>query len=101
MSVVKVGNVIEGNQLSVGFDTPQFHVVPESGFPTDNLRIGAYRYRHDHADVQRRIDRVLEKGELVCIFPEGTLTAHGDMNEFRPGIRKILDRRRTPHSANF
>jgi ABC-type branched-subunit amino acid transport system ATPase component/predicted MFS family arabinose efflux permease len=29
----------------------------------DNLRIGAYRYRHDAADVQRRIDRVVE------IFP--------------------------------
>ncbi|MCP3934137.1 MAG: MFS transporter [Actinomycetia bacterium] len=26
----------------------------------DNLRIGAYRYRHDAADVQRRIDRVVE-----------------------------------------
>ena len=29
----------------------------------DNLRIGAYCYRHDQADVQRRIDRVVE------IFP--------------------------------
>ncbi len=29
----------------------------------NNLRIGAYRYRHDGAEVQRRIDRVLE------IFP--------------------------------
>ena len=26
----------------------------------DNLRIGAYRYRRDRADVQRRIDRVVE-----------------------------------------
>jgi hypothetical protein len=36
----KVGNTLEGKTEYV-FETPQFHVVPGSGFPTDNLRIGA------------------------------------------------------------
>ncbi len=36
----KVGNALEGKAEYV-FETPQFQVVPRSGFPTDNLRIGA------------------------------------------------------------
>jgi len=35
----KVGNELQ--QLEYKFQTPEFHVVPNSGFPTDNLRIGA------------------------------------------------------------
>jgi hypothetical protein len=36
----KVGNTLDGKNR-YRFRTPQFHVVPGSGFPTDNLRIGA------------------------------------------------------------
>ncbi len=42
------------------------------------------------------IDRALAAGEVVCIFPEGMLTRDGEMNEFRPGIEKILARRPVP-----
>ncbi len=35
----KVGNSLD--ELEYRFVTPEFHVVPGSGFPTDNLRIGA------------------------------------------------------------
>ncbi len=35
----KVGNELD--TLEYKFQTPEFHVVPNSGFPTDNLRIGA------------------------------------------------------------
>jgi len=42
------------------------------------------------------IDQALAAGELVCIFPEGALTSDGDLNEFRPGISKILKRRPVP-----
>jgi len=41
-----------------------------------------------------RIAAELEAGEVVCIFPEGALTANGQMNRFRPGVEKIV--RRTP-----
>lgn len=37
----KVGNLLEGDQLEFRFETPEFHIVPGTGFPTDNLRIGA------------------------------------------------------------
>ncbi len=36
----KVGNTLRGKSTYV-LHTPDFHVVPGSGFPTDNLRIGA------------------------------------------------------------
>jgi 1-acyl-sn-glycerol-3-phosphate acyltransferase len=32
----------------------------------------------------------LRDGELVCIFPEGRLTADGEIHEFRPGLTRIL-----------
>jgi len=32
----------------------------------------------------------LRRGELVCIFPEGRLTADGSIGEFRPGVMRIL-----------
>jgi len=37
-----------------------------------------------------RIAAELRDGEIVCIFPEGKLTADGRMNPFRSGIDRIL-----------
>ncbi len=34
--------------------------------------------------------RALRAGEIVGIFPEGTLTADGEMARFRPGIERML-----------
>jgi 1-acyl-sn-glycerol-3-phosphate acyltransferase len=42
------------------------------------------------------IAQALHEGELVCIFPEGKLTSDGEMNEFRGGIKKIIDRSPVP-----
>jgi 1-acyl-sn-glycerol-3-phosphate acyltransferase len=39
------------------------------------------------------IDRALERGEVVCIFPEGHLSTTGEIDVFRPGVEKILARR--------
>ncbi len=38
------------------------------------------------------ISAALKKGDLVCIFPEGMLTLDGNINEFKPGIEKIIAR---------
>lgn len=32
------------------------------------------------------VSRALAAGELVCIFPEGSVTASGEMQPFRPGV---------------
>ncbi|MEJ2681749.1 MAG: MFS transporter [Gammaproteobacteria bacterium] len=42
------------------------------------------------------IDQLLHAGELVCIFPEGKLTLDGEIDEFRPGIEKIVNTNPTP-----
>ncbi|HWM43756.1 MAG TPA: MFS transporter [Burkholderiales bacterium] len=42
------------------------------------------------------IARELADGQLVGIFPEGKLTSDGEMNEFRSGIVKILERNPVP-----
>ncbi|MFN3580057.1 MAG: MFS transporter [Pseudomonas sp.] len=44
----------------------------------------------------QRISAYLDAGEVVCIFPEGKLTADGEMNEFRNGIALILENNPVP-----
>ncbi|MCP4874264.1 MAG: MFS transporter [Gammaproteobacteria bacterium] len=38
-----------------------------------------------------QISEALRNGELVCIFPEGKITANGDMETFKPGVLRILE----------
>ena len=42
------------------------------------------------------IDEALQAGEVVCIFPEGSLTRDGEIAPFRPGVEKVLARRPVP-----
>jgi hypothetical protein len=42
------------------------------------------------------VGKALDAGELVCIFPEGTITQTGDINRFRPGVSRILERNPVP-----
>jgi 1-acyl-sn-glycerol-3-phosphate acyltransferase len=56
-------------------------------------------YKEDPAVLQQAydaIDEALAAGEMVCIFPEGGLTADGEVATFRPGVEKILARRPVP-----
>jgi 1-acyl-sn-glycerol-3-phosphate acyltransferase len=48
------------------------------------------------AQAYEAIARELADGQLIGIFPEGKLTADGEMNEFRSGIVKILERTPVP-----
>lgn len=44
----------------------------------------------------RRVAQYLKDGEVVCIFPEGKLTADGEMNEFRGGVERIIEETPVP-----
>ncbi len=43
-----------------------------------------------------RVSQALKEGEVVMIFPEGGLTADGEMANFRPGVEKIIARDPVP-----
>lgn len=43
-----------------------------------------------------KIKAYLDAGELVCIFPEGKLTADGELNEFKNGVELILQSNPVP-----
>lgn len=43
-----------------------------------------------------RIDAELADGNLVCIFPEGSITRDGEVQPFRSGIERIIERRPVP-----
>ncbi len=42
------------------------------------------------------VARALEAGELVGIFPEGGLSADGELQRFRPGVQRIVTRTPVP-----
>ena len=56
--------------------------------------------RHEDLEIYekafQRINQYLKDGELVCIFPEGKLTADGEINEFKSGVTRILEETPVP-----
>ena len=53
----------------------------------------------DAAMLERAYDAcaaALAEGELVCIFPEGKLTRDGELNPFRHGVTRIVERAPAP-----
>ncbi len=42
------------------------------------------------------IAKALDNGELIVLFPEGKLTRDGEVDEFKPGLLKILERNTVP-----
>jgi len=55
---------------------------------------------HEDAEMmEKAFDRVstaLQQGELVCIFPEGKITDSGQMNPFKSGVTRIVERDPVP-----
>jgi len=55
--------------------------------------------REDAAMLERanqRIDAALADGDLVCIFPEGKITSSGELNPFKQGVQRIVERNPVP-----
>jgi len=55
--------------------------------------------RDDPALLERAYDeiaRALAAGELIGMFPEGRVTADGEMSPFRPGVQRIVARTPVP-----
>jgi len=76
------------------YDMPVLHVLFAA-----SKAIPIASAREDAAGLQQaydEIDRALHSGDLVCIFPEGRLTADGEIGQFRRGVDEILQRRAVP-----
>ena len=43
-----------------------------------------------------RARKVLDAGDLLCIFPEGALTRDGELGEFKGGVMKLLETNPVP-----
>jgi 1-acyl-sn-glycerol-3-phosphate acyltransferase len=43
-----------------------------------------------------RVRKALAEGDAIAVFPEGKLTANGEMNTFRPGIERIVNETGAP-----
>ena len=56
-------------------------------------------YKEDPQLLEKAFDSIaneLEEGEIICIFPEGKITADGELNPYRKGIEKIIERTPVP-----
>ena len=47
-------------------------------------------------EAMREVEDALRNGEVVCIFPDGTLTRDGELSTFRRGIERIVARTPVP-----
>lgn len=79
----KVGNTLVGKSTYV-LHTPDFHVVPGSGFPTDNLRIGAcddfeirVSNKYDMSPINMQKLQIIELGGTDTDPVEGNVVAGG------------------------
>jgi 1-acyl-sn-glycerol-3-phosphate acyltransferase len=74
----------------------QIFKIPVLSFVFRTARAIPIAPAHEDAEMLERayaaIARELADGQLVGIFPEGKLTLDGEMNQFRSGILRILER---------
>lgn len=95
--------------LFLGVSLPR---VPRFVMHHHHWRMPAFRWFFDLFDVipiapkkedpalldaaMEKIDRALANGELVAIWPEGTMTPDGELSPFRSGVERIVLRRPVP-----
>ena len=98
---------VDGLILSAAISRPvrfvmyyKFSELPIVGRILRRARVIPIASRKESAAILRealdQIAEALEEGEVVCIFPEGTLTDDGEMREFRRGIERIVARTPVP-----
>lgn len=42
------------------------------------------------------IEQALKNGEVICLFPEGTISYSGEVESFKPGIERMLEKSPVP-----
>jgi len=94
---------IDGILLLLASDRPVRMVVFSGNFRNPFIKIlgkmfGVIFISAKKSSITKALDtaaKALDNGELVCIFPEGTLSKTGQVQAFRPGMTRILERTKT------
>ncbi len=95
---------LDGLMINAACPRPVRFVIDEKIYRTPGVY---YFMRHNRAipiaanrkavrRALRAVTRALGKGELVCIFPEGSLTYTGNMRRFRFGIEWMVEQNEVP-----
>ncbi|WP_105533808.1 MFS transporter [Solimicrobium silvestre] len=76
------------------FNIPVFSWIFKTGkaIPIASAKEDPWIMEHAFVDIAK----ALHDGDLVCIFPEGRLTQNGELNTFKNGIQKIIERTPVP-----
>jgi len=71
--------------------------IPFLSFIFRNAKAIPIAAQHENEELMNtafeKVDAELAAGNIVCIFPEGGLSNDGNVQQFRPGIEKIIARR--------
>lgn len=67
---------------------PVLHLIFKAAgaIPIQSKKIRPKTYHRAFAEIRHALD----KGDVVCLFPEGKLTADGRVDEFKGGLEKIV-----------
>ena len=76
------------------FDIPVLNYIFRTGkaIPITSQHVDKQVYDQAFVDIAS----ALEEGELICIFPEGKLTQDGEIDEFKTGVERILEKTPVP-----
>ncbi len=73
----------------------KIYLIPILNFVFRTARAIPIAGRSEDPEMYERAFREMEQavidGDVLCIFPEGQITYDGELNEFRPGLEKLLD----------
>lgn len=87
--------------LSAGIKRPlrfvmyyKFMKIPFIRFLFKDAKVIPIAGKNENEDILNKamltIKDALQSGDIICIFPEGEITYDGKLNNFRPGIEKII-----------
>jgi len=76
------------------YDLPVLNFIFRTGRTIPIISQHVDKAAYEHAFEQ--ISEGLAAGDLLCIFPEGKLTETGEINEFKTGIERIIERNPVP-----